>query len=564
MSASTVIDWAMQTGLSVSLLLLFVMLIRKPVARHLGAGTAYALWLLPLIRLILPALPVLPAKALSDTTTVPMVTNLNDIVLTPASLPAVAEGSEFNWAVLIMTVWLGGAALWLLWLSVRQARFNSAIRQSTGPVPTETQKLIKSMAQNMGLRQVPMARQAIDGSGPLVAGLSRPVIVLPAGFEMEFTADQRAHAIAHELSHIKQGDLWISAAALVFRAVNWPNPLVHLAASQFRADQEAACDARVIALLGDDRSTKTAYADTLIKAARLSNNPSQMIMVPNMPLGLTISNPLKERLMILKTNPTQNRGLRAALAGTAAMALLVTAPLTNAQTPPNTPNVPAVDEMVEKKVMKWVTNDNGVETMKHVEIITENGVTTAWEIDEIGNRIQVPLETLDMPVDLAGGHDGQMRVMVKKMGDGTHLSEEELEVMIAEAMEGVDIEELAGTAGQRRIIVKRMGADGELLTEDVMGDLDIDVEAFVDENGEQRKVIIMENHSSFDITSDGENSFVFHSGDMMKSKPGIMVDAASSMLENIDTSDMDRDARRKVEKAQKALREAQEALAETE
>ena len=269
--------------------------------------------------------------------------------------------------------------------------------------------------------------------------------------------------------------------------------------------------------------------------------------------------------MILKTNPSKSRSLRMALAGTAALALLVTAPLTNAQTPtpPPTPDTTVTAKSVDKRVMKWVTNDNGVETKKHIEIITEDGVATAWEIDEIGNRIQVPVDSLNMPMGLQNGVDGDMKIMVKRLGDGTQLSDEELETVIAEAMEGVNIEELAGANGKRRVIVKRMGPDGELVTEDVFGgDIDIDVEQFVGEDGEHKKVIIMENHSSIDMLSDGENSFVFHSGDMMKSKPGIMVDAASGMLDGIDTSDLDRDARRKIEKAQKALKEAQEALAD--
>ena len=37
-----------------------VLLLRRPVARHLGARAAYALWLLPFLRLLLPPV-VLPA-----------------------------------------------------------------------------------------------------------------------------------------------------------------------------------------------------------------------------------------------------------------------------------------------------------------------------------------------------------------------------------------------------------------------------------------------------------------------------------------------------------------------
>ena len=63
-----------------------------------------------------------------------------------------------------------------------------------------------------------------------------------------------------------------------------------------------------------------------------------------------------------------------------------------------------------------------------------------------------------------------------------------------------------------------------------------------------------------DVIADGQNSFVFHSGDHMKSKPGMMVDVASKMMSEIETGDMDRKTRKKIEAAQKALKEAQEAL----
>ena len=76
--------------------------------------------------------------------------------------------------------------------------------------------------------------------------------------------------------------------------------------------------------------------------------------------------------MILKTNPSNKRSLRLALGGTAALALIATAPLTTAQTPPSTPDAPEVmSKTVDKKVMKWVTKEDGVETTKHIEIITE-------------------------------------------------------------------------------------------------------------------------------------------------------------------------------------------------
>ena len=557
MSASSLLSWGVQTSISVSILILFVMIMRKPVTRFLGAGPAYALWALPLLRLVMPAIPILPANPLTVTPVLPNDMDWIEVAFIPVS--ATPDLAEFSWATLLICVWISGAIIWLARQYFLQAKFSTGLkviepRKNSANITQQT----SNMAKRLGLKRTPAVQQVDNNSGPLVIGLIRPVIVLPAGFETDFSQEQQTHALAHELSHLKNGDLWIAAIALIFRALNWVNPLVHLAAPLFRADQEAACDARVIAALGNDRSTKTAYADTLIRAAKLSHKQTLQL-----PLGLTISNPLKERLMILKTNPNQSRSLRFALAGTAAIALFATAPLTLAQTPtpPATPDM--TDTMTEKKVLKWVSNDDGVEVSKHVEIITENGATTAWEIDDLGNRMEVSLDSLNMPLDLAGASGGQMRVMMKHHDGALALSDLEIEKMIAGTLDGVD--------GEHQIIIKRIedlsALEGLETLKSIEGLRHLEglshLEA-LETLGEQENVIILESHGVLDIETDGENSFVFHSGDPLKSEPGMMVDVASKMLDGVDIDGLDYNARVKVEAAQQALRDAQEALAAAE
>ena len=47
-----------ETLIATSLLMALVLLVRAPVARAFGAKAAYALWLAPLARLVLPPVPV--------------------------------------------------------------------------------------------------------------------------------------------------------------------------------------------------------------------------------------------------------------------------------------------------------------------------------------------------------------------------------------------------------------------------------------------------------------------------------------------------------------------------
>ena len=54
--------WLLDTLVWTGALIALVLVLRRPVARQFGPRTAYALWILPLLRLILPPL-VLPAPA---------------------------------------------------------------------------------------------------------------------------------------------------------------------------------------------------------------------------------------------------------------------------------------------------------------------------------------------------------------------------------------------------------------------------------------------------------------------------------------------------------------------
>ena len=43
---------------------------------------------------------------------------------------------------------------------------------------------------------------------PVVTGLFRPAVVLPAWFAQDYSRTEARAAIAHELTHVKRGDLW--------------------------------------------------------------------------------------------------------------------------------------------------------------------------------------------------------------------------------------------------------------------------------------------------------------------------------------------------------------------
>ena len=73
---------------------------------------------------------------------------------------------------------------------------------------------------------------------------------VPADFAARYSADEQDLIIAHERQHAARHDPAANALLALLQCAFWFNPLMHLAASRFRFDQELACDAAVMARHG--------------------------------------------------------------------------------------------------------------------------------------------------------------------------------------------------------------------------------------------------------------------------------------------------------------------------
>ena len=75
-------------------------------------------------------------------------------------------------------------------------------------------------------------------SSPLVTGVLRPVVLLP-----ETHSDPEALKVpaAHELDHIRRGDLWVRLCAMTALILHWYNPLFHMLDRTVREVEEERC-----------------------------------------------------------------------------------------------------------------------------------------------------------------------------------------------------------------------------------------------------------------------------------------------------------------------------------
>jgi beta-lactamase regulating signal transducer with metallopeptidase domain len=282
------VSWLAANLVWASATMLLVLAVRRPVARLFGAGAAYALWLLPATRLLLPPMPAF------DTVVAGLVPPIDTIIALDATSPASAVGSPWPWLQGLAVLWAIGGGAFLVWQWLGYRRFLTGLSLTS-----------RSVGGHEGL---PLIESTVV-QGPIALGLLDRRIVVPADFSRRYSADEQRLALRHEAIHHHRGDLWCNFAGLLVLALNWFNPIAWIAFRAFREDQELACDAAVAA--AEAPAAREDYARALIKSA---SRPGLIAACP-----LNHVDQLKRRLQMMKDHRTSRLRM---LGGAAAITLL--------------------------------------------------------------------------------------------------------------------------------------------------------------------------------------------------------------------------------------------------
>ena len=237
--AIDVLEALARANIAGALVVLLVLLARRPARRWFGPEAAYLLWAAPIGAALLSLAPW-PFGAPWP--------GAEQITLRPLVEQAADHRS-------LLALWLAGAGRGLVLAWKAQAAFERDARAGR--------------------------------AGPAVSGFLAPRVIMPA--TDPYSDDERRLIRAHEREHILRGDPKANALAAALQVVFWFNPLVHLAGRLMRTDQELACDAAVLRRFPRSRRL---YAETLLK--------TELARAP-LPFGCRWgAHPLEVRLAALK------------------------------------------------------------------------------------------------------------------------------------------------------------------------------------------------------------------------------------------------------------------------
>ncbi len=254
-----------------AVLICAIILLRALTANRLPRRTFPILWLVALLRLIVPVSVSAPFSAYSvvqERVPIPATNAAQLLPFQPAetamisappvsSPPPAAMETAFQFPVWTI-LWAIGALSVLLYFAVQ---YWNCRREFATALPVESDFLTQWMEQHK-IRRPFSLRQTDRIASPLTYGVLRPVILLPRTTDWDDT-EALIYVLEHEFTHIRRFDALYKLVLAIAVSVHWFNPAVWLMWLLANRDLELACDEAVVNTFGPD--ARAGYASALIR-----------------------------------------------------------------------------------------------------------------------------------------------------------------------------------------------------------------------------------------------------------------------------------------------------------
>jgi bla regulator protein BlaR1 len=281
-----IFTWFVYSTLAASAVALIVMAVLRLFRHRLSARIRHALWLIVLIRLLVPVFPNSPVSIFNvlpyvldfqhkqstaakdwlqfsqedqllqhNSNMIEQVNpNLAEAISPPQDnlYPAAPSTDRHPLALKIVSiVWLAGVMVimsYLLWTWLEMRNRFRTLRIVTEP------RILTAMNQcgtQLGItKSIPVYTGNYAGS-PHISGIVRPRIYIPEVTCKEMSTTQLYHIFLHEAAHYLRKDIAWNLLGSLALAIHWMNPLAWLVTERMKEERELACDACVLESLGE-------------------------------------------------------------------------------------------------------------------------------------------------------------------------------------------------------------------------------------------------------------------------------------------------------------------------
>ncbi|MCU5486685.1 M56 family metallopeptidase [Bacillus cereus] len=344
-------DWLIETSLMASILVGFILCIKVLFRNKFPPRWQYMLWIVLMIRLLLPWSPdssysiysllsysssvseVIPKNMPSTESRVNIESDRtvelesNPKMVTKTSEPEVEVSSEkqttFSLYKLALYVWLAGVIVLAAITFITNRRLYSYIKKQPDIMDEQVVTVFNRCKQSMKMKKTVSLRLAGKIASPTVFSFFRPKVLLSKKHLKVLDEQQLQYVFYHELAHIKRKDVAVNWIMYSLILLNWFNPILWYAYFCMREDQELACDAYALTFI--DKEEQIAYGHTIITL--LEHYSYQVPSLANLSRN---KRTLKRRIIMIKK--FQKKSYRLSLLGVIVIVAIASLSLFNART----------------------------------------------------------------------------------------------------------------------------------------------------------------------------------------------------------------------------------------
>ncbi len=294
--ADILLEISIYSAIIFGVIILFKYIFNKKLSLKLH----YAVWLLLIIRLMMPVtiqsgfsfftIPadtnvvvgqtVQTAPTAQTVEQIPTTSNANNVTNEYPAAPqeefgevgettsvATPKAKPFNSEQTILLIWVIGMVSCGIYYLISYIKMRRKLTK--GIEPTEyLQKLFDECKREMGIRsEVKLSCHYGLNSPALMVNR----VLMPLEIVVSYNDGQIKHMIMHELCHYKRKDYIALIVMAILRSVYFFNPVVWVASSMMRDDMERACDADVVS--GFTNNEKSEYALTILHMFKRNIRP---------------------------------------------------------------------------------------------------------------------------------------------------------------------------------------------------------------------------------------------------------------------------------------------------